>query len=77
MPDNKHDAATPNQDKEGHSVLVEDQTSFVDEDPPGGKHFGDGRKVADLGRVGAMSPDSDSADSKLDADADSEPEPLK
>lgn len=48
------------EDTEGKSVLVTDQTSFIDEGSRTGKQFGDGgRKVADLERVGAMSPDAD------------------
>jgi hypothetical protein len=45
---------------EGASVIEKDQPSFVDEKSPRGKQFGDGRKVADLGRVGAVTPDADS-----------------
>jgi hypothetical protein len=45
---------------EGASILQKDQTSFIDEDSPSGKQFGDGRKVADLDRVGAATPDADS-----------------
>jgi hypothetical protein len=45
---------------EGASVIQKDQTSFVDENSRRGKQFGDGRKVADLGRVGAGAPDTDS-----------------
>ena len=45
---------------EGASILEKDQTSFVDEGSPRGKQFGDGRKVADLDRVGAATPDTDS-----------------
>lgn len=48
-----------NEANEGKSILVEDQASFIDEHPRTGKQFGDGRKVADLDRVGAMSPDAD------------------
>lgn len=46
--------------EEGASILEKDQTSFVDEKSPRGKQFGDGRKVADLDRVGAATPDTDS-----------------
>lgn len=45
---------------EGASIVEKDQTSFVDESSPRGKQFGEGRKVADLGRVGAATPDADS-----------------
>jgi hypothetical protein len=45
---------------EGASIIEKDQTSFVDESSPRGKQFGEGRKVADLGRVGAATPDADS-----------------
>jgi hypothetical protein len=45
---------------EGASIIEKDQTSFVDEGSPRGKQFGEGRKVADLGRVGAATPDADS-----------------
>jgi hypothetical protein len=45
---------------EGASIFEKDQTSFVDEGSPRGKQFGDGRKVADLDRVGAATPDADS-----------------
>ena len=56
--------AEQQEDEEGRGPLVE-QTSFIDEHSPTGKQFGDGRKVADLDRVGAMAPD---------ADPDTEPE---
>jgi hypothetical protein len=48
-----------NEANEAKSILVEDQASFIDEHPRTGKQFGDGRKVADLDRVGAMAPDAD------------------
>ena len=44
---------------EGASVIEKDQASFVDESSPRGKQFGEGRKVADLDRVGAATPDAD------------------
>lgn len=62
MPDKKHDQK-PDEGQEGtagKSILVEDQASFLDEGSHAGKQFGNGgRKVADLDRVGAMSPDAD------------------
>lgn len=62
MPDKKPDQK-PDEGQEateGKSILVEDQASFLDEGSRAGKQFGDGgRKVADLERVGAMSPDAD------------------
>ena len=62
MPDKKPDQK-PDEGQdgaEGKSILVADQTSFVDEGTRAGKQFADGgRKVADLERVGAMSPDAD------------------
>lgn len=71
MPDKKSGdqrAEEPQEDKEGRSVLVADQASFMDEGSRAGKQFADGgRKVADLERVGAMSPDSD-------ADVEAEPD---
>jgi hypothetical protein len=50
--------------REGRSVLVEDQASFIDEHPRAGKQYGDGRKVTDLERVGAMSPDADASEAE-------------
>ena len=43
----------------GKSVLEKDQPSFIDDHPPRGRQFNDGRKVADLERVGSGSPDAD------------------
>jgi hypothetical protein len=62
MPDKKQDDQRPHEGREhneGRSILVEDQTSFIDEGSRTGKQFSDGRKVANLDRVGAMSPDAD------------------
>ena len=66
MPDKKRDHGAGHQRpdegqdaNEGRSILVEDQTSFIDEGARSGKQFSAGRKVADLERVGAMSPDAD------------------
>lgn len=63
MPDKKRDDQKPDEGQEnteGKSILVEDQSSFIDEGSRAGKQFGNGgRKVADLERVGAMSPDGD------------------
>lgn len=63
MADKKRDDQRPDEGqdaKEGHSVLVGDQSSFVDEGSRVGKQFGNGgRKVADLEHVGASSPDAD------------------
>ena len=44
---------------EGKSIMEKDQTSFIDEHPRHGKQFNDGRKVADLERVGSATPDAD------------------
>lgn len=55
-PETQRDSETD----EGASILEKDQTSFVDEKSPRGKQFGEGRKVADLDRVGAATPDADS-----------------
>jgi hypothetical protein len=55
----------PDRDSEyGESAPIQDkdQTSFVDEKSPRGKQFGDGRKVADLGRVGSATPDTEPDD---------------
>jgi hypothetical protein len=43
----------------GKSVIQKDQPSFIDDHPQHGKQFNDGRKVADLERVGAAAPDAD------------------
>lgn len=59
-PESPEDTEERLEDDEGASILDKDQTSFVDEKSPRGKQFGDGRKVADLGRVGAGAPDTDS-----------------
>jgi hypothetical protein len=59
-PTRKQKDLEPREDDEGASVVEKDQHSFVDEHSPRGKQFGEGRKVADLDRVGAMTPDADS-----------------
>jgi hypothetical protein len=41
------------------SILEEDQTSFEDDQPRHGKHYTGGRKVIELGHVGAGTPDAD------------------
>lgn len=67
MPDKKRNDQLPDEgqeDNQGKSVVVEDQTSFIDEKSRSGKQFGDGRKVTDLERVGAMTPDADAEDSE-------------
>jgi len=58
--DRREEDEETHESDEGASVIEKDQTSFVDEKSPRGKQFGDGRKVADLGRVGGVSPDADS-----------------
>lgn len=57
--DRREEYEETHESDEGASVIEKDQTSFVDEKSPRGKQFGDGRKVADLERVGAVTPDSD------------------
>jgi hypothetical protein len=63
MPDKKRESQQDSEEQreadEGASILEKDQTSFVDEKSPRGKQFGEGRKVADLDRVGAVTPDAD------------------
>jgi len=41
------------------SSIVVDQPSFADDESRRGKHFTVGRKVVELGHVGALSPDTD------------------
>jgi len=73
MPAKKDSDQQEAEDSEGRSALVE-QTSFIDEHSPMGKQFGDGRKVADLDRVGGMAPDADPDETEAPAE-DVEPEP--
>lgn len=54
MPDKKNKDA-----KQARPLVVEDQTSFVDEDTRTGKQFSSSRKVTDLEHVGAIAPDVD------------------
>ena len=57
----REDTEEATESDEGASILEKDQTSFVDEGSRRGKQFSEGgRKVADLGRVGAATPDADS-----------------
>jgi len=50
----------PRQERRGaHSVVTEDQPSFVDEEPRHGTHFDGGRKTQPLEHVGVESPDTD------------------
>ena len=62
QPERPEDYEEQQEGDEGASILEKDQPSFVDESSPRGKQFGEGRKVADLNRVGAATPDADSED---------------
>jgi hypothetical protein len=42
-----------------HSVVTEDQPSFVEEHGRRGKHFSGGKKTEPLDHVGASAPDAD------------------